>query len=159
MGKTWINRELKRALSRRCSRPRESAAAERQIVGVLIVRWQRTRAQGAQKTSKGTDLDGDGRLDAVVLLSSSDWCGSGGCSMLVFRGMEDGFTFVSSSTVTSEPIRVSTERTFGWKTLIVYSKGKGDVVMRFDGTRYPLNPSTQQKASAAQVSTAETVMK
>src|SRR5216683_5061459 len=103
-----------------------------------------------------TDLDGDGHPDAVVLLSSPSWCGSGGCTMIVFRGTKGGFTPVSSSTITYEPIRVSTEKKSGWRTLIVYSKGKGDVLMRFDGKRYPLNPSMQPRATAAQSSTAQT---
>lgn len=104
------------------------------------------------------DLNGDGRADAVVLLQGGEWCGSGGCNMLVFRGTKDGFTFVSGSTITSEPIRISAEKTAGWKTLIVYSKGRGDVLMRFNGTRYPLNPSTQPKAAPEQVRAAQVVM-
>ena len=106
-----------------------------------------------------TDLDGDGRADAIVLLLGGAWCGSGGCNMLIFRGTNDGFTFVSGSTITNEPIRVSPEKMQGWRTLIVLSKGKGDVLMRFNGTRYPLNPSTQPKASTTQVSAAQVVMK
>src|SRR2546422_5453095 len=42
-----------------------------------------------------TDLDGDGRAEALVLLRGNVWCGSGGCTMLVFRGTDAGFTFVS----------------------------------------------------------------
>src|SRR5207247_5171001 len=106
-----------------------------------------------------TDLDGDGHLDAVVLLSSPGWCGSGGSTMVVFHGATAGFTLVSSSTITNEPIRVSSETTSGWRPLIVYSKGKGDVSMRFDGKRYPLNPSMQPRATAAQVSGAQTLIK
>jgi hypothetical protein len=105
-----------------------------------------------------TDLDGDGRVDAVVLLSGSSWCGSGGCNMLVFRGRRDGFTFVSGSTLANPPIRVSPEKAHGWRTLIVYSKGKGDVLMRFDGKRYPLNPSLQPKTTHIQLSAAQVVM-
>ena len=95
-----------------------------------------------------TDLDGDGRPDAIVLLLG-DYCGSGGCNMLVFRGATTGFTLVSVSTVTNEPIRVIPEKSHGWRTLIVFSNGKGDVLMPFDGTRYPPNPSLQLKATAA----------
>jgi putative lipoprotein len=79
--------------------------------------------------------------------------------MLVFRGTNDGFTFVSASTITNEPIRVSPENTQGWKTLIVHSKGKGDVLMQFNGTHYPLNPSLQSKATAGQVEAAELLLK
>ena len=105
------------------------------------------------------DLDGDGKDDVVVLLQGYNWCGSGGCTLLVFRGVKDKFIFVSGSTVTYEPIRVSPEKTHGWKTLIVYSKGKGDVLMRFDGKRYPLNPSIQPKATSAQLEAAQVVIK
>ena len=106
-----------------------------------------------------TDLDGDGRADAIVLLLGGNWCGSGGCNMLVFRAAANGFTLVSASTITNEPIRVSPEKSHGWRTLIVFAKGRGDVLMRFNGTRYPLNPSLQPKATPAQVSAAQVVMK
>jgi len=56
------------------------------------------------------DLNGDGRVDAIVLLSGPTWCGSGGCTMLIFRGTKTGFSFVSGSTITNEPIRVSSKR-------------------------------------------------
>jgi len=106
-----------------------------------------------------TDLNADGQADAIVLLLGSSWCGSGGCNMLVFRGTKDGFRLVSASTITTGPIRVSTENTQGWKTLIVYSKGRGDVLMQFNGTHYPLNPSLQSKATIGQVEAAEVLLK
>jgi hypothetical protein len=105
-----------------------------------------------------TDLDGDHHSDAVVLLSGSDWCGTGGCQLLVFRGTTAGFEFVSASTVTSEPIRVSPMKSNGWRTLIVYSKGRGDVLMPFDGTRYPANPSMADKATAAEARAAKVII-
>ncbi len=105
------------------------------------------------------ELNGDGQPDAIVLLQGTEWCGSGGCTMLVFRGTANGgFGFVSRSTITYEPIRLLPERTKGWNTLVVYSKGKGDVLMRFDGTRYPLNPSLQPKATRVQVAMAEVAL-
>jgi hypothetical protein len=105
-----------------------------------------------------TDLNGDGRADAIVLLQGLTWCGSGGCTMLIFRGRKAGFTFVSGSTITRTPIRISADKTAGWKTLIVFSKGRGDVLMRFNGTRYPLNPSSQPKAAPAQLRAAQIAM-
>ena len=105
-----------------------------------------------------TDLDGDSHADAIVLLSGSQWCGSGGCTMLVFRAVNTGFALVSASTVTNEPIRVSSEKAHGWRTLIVFAKGRGNVLMRFDGLRYPLNPSMQRTAVPAQVNAAEVVV-
>jgi len=101
------------------------------------------------------DLNGDGREDAIVLMSGSGWCGSGGCTMLIFRGIDSGFEYVCSSTVTSAPIRVSKKMVRGWRSLVVLSKGKGDVVMRFtEAARYPGNPSVQPKASRSEVDAA-----
>jgi hypothetical protein len=104
------------------------------------------------------DLNGDGRDDAVVFISAPEYCGSGGCVMDVFRATANGFAFVSGSTVTSLPIRVTTDATHGWRSLIVNSNGRGDVIMRFDGVRYPLNPSVQPVATPVQVSAASMVM-
>ena len=104
------------------------------------------------------DLDGDQRDDAVVLLSGPTWCGSGGCEMLVFRGMDNGFSFVSASSVTSEPVRVLSETAHGWRSLIVNSTGKGDVVLRFNGTGYPSNPSLEPQASTAQIAASRLVL-
>lgn len=105
------------------------------------------------------DLNSDGIDDAIVLLKGPAWCGSGGCTMLVFKGEQDDFKFISKSTITSEPIRVSPEKRRGWKELIVYTGGIGDVVMHFNGEKYPFNPSVQPKATKAQVRAAEIVLK
>ncbi|MGA2191318.1 MAG: hypothetical protein ABSH33_22615 [Steroidobacteraceae bacterium] len=98
------------------------------------------------------DLNGDGRADAIVLMSEPAWCGSGGCTMFIFQGVENGFEFVSKSTITGTPIRISKKTVRGWRTLIVFSKGKGDVALHLNKSRqYPLNPSTQPKASHAEM--------
>jgi len=102
------------------------------------------------------DLNGDGHYDAIVLMGG-DWCGTGGCNLVVFRATSRGFSLVSASTITNEPIRVSPEKAHGWRTLIVAAKGVGNALMRFDGTRYPSNPTMQPKASQNQITAAETL--
>jgi hypothetical protein len=97
------------------------------------------------------DLNDDREDDAVVLLTGPSWCGSGGCSMLIFRGDKGKFKLVSSTSVTLEPIRLARERKHGWSTLIVHSRGHGESLMRFDGTRYPANPSRQAIANDKQL--------
>jgi hypothetical protein len=102
------------------------------------------------------DLNGDGRADAIVLLTGREWCGSGGCTMLIFMGAEDGYSFVSKITITSPPIRISNNRVRGWRTLIVSSKGKGNVALRLNKSfQYPTNPSMQPKATRAEVDAAD----
>jgi len=98
-----------------------------------------------------TDLNGDGELDAVVMLHSSDWCGSGGCSMAVFRGTPNGFKFISRCSVARAPIAVLAESNNGWRTIVTTVGGggakPGQTLLRFNGKRYPSNPTTQPYAS------------
>ncbi|MGH7676944.1 MAG: hypothetical protein ACRENU_00675 [Gemmatimonadaceae bacterium] len=104
------------------------------------------------------DLDGDRRDDAVVMLLGPAWCGDGGCQMLVLRGDRNRFEFVSASTVASEPVRVLDRPTRGWKTLIAHSKGRGDVLLPFDGKGYPADASLQPKAARSQLSAARILL-
>ena len=103
------------------------------------------------------DLNDDGILDAVVLLGDG-WCGSGGCNMLILRGSPHRFTLLSSATIANQPIKVSSEVRYGWRTLVVWVKGGGSqpgfVLMRFNGARYPLNPTLQPRATREQVDSA-----
>jgi hypothetical protein len=93
------------------------------------------------------DLNGDGRQDALVLLENPMYfCGTGGCTMLVFKGTPSGFEFVSSSSLIRGPLLVSETNTHGWRDLIVEVSGGGmapkHVAMKFTGSEYPSNPST-----------------
>ncbi len=92
------------------------------------------------------DLNGDGRLDALVLLENPmHFCGTGGCTMLVFKGTPSGFEFVSSTSLIRGPVLVSETNTHGWRDLIVEVSGGGmapkQVAMKFTGSKYPSNPS------------------
>ncbi|WP_374571434.1 hypothetical protein [Acinetobacter sp.] len=95
------------------------------------------------------DLNGDGVDDAVVLLQGQNWCGSGGCTMLIFRGLDQQkFQLVNKVTVADAPIYALSKTSQGWKNLAVYSKGKGTVVLKFNGQAYPANPSLLPKETA-----------
>ena len=104
------------------------------------------------------DLNSDGTDDAIVLLTESFWCGSGGCTMLVFRGLNENFELVSSTSVTLEPIRVLEKPSNGWADLIVHSRGHGEALLRFNGTSYPGNASTAPLASEEDLQAASVVI-
>lgn len=88
------------------------------------------------------DLNQDGISDALVLLQSQDWCGSGGCTLLVFKGLADqSYQLISQSTVTDTPIYLLSSSQHGWRDFSVYTRGTGQVLMQFDGQKYPSNPS------------------
>ena len=108
------------------------------------------------------DLNDDGVDDAVVLLTGRDYCGSGGCSLVIFRGVAGGFNLVSSSTISREPILLLQEKNQGWRSLSVLISGggvsPGQVLMRFNGTKYPHNPSMQPKAKKNNLAGAKTLI-
>ncbi|MFZ4858126.1 MAG: hypothetical protein ACOYL3_17190 [Desulfuromonadaceae bacterium] len=108
------------------------------------------------------DLNDDGIDDVLVLMTDNQYCGSGGCSCAIFRGVAGGFKFVSSSTITREPILLLTEKKKGWHTLSVFVAGggakPGQVMMRFDGTEYPSNPSMEPKAKSNVLKAAKTMI-
>lgn len=88
------------------------------------------------------DLNKDGHADAIVLLSGMNWCGSGGCTLLIFQGGADHqFKFVSKSTVVDTPIYSTVSMHKGWKQLSVYVRKHGQVILPFDGQAYAENPS------------------
>ena len=104
------------------------------------------------------DLNSDGTDDAIVLLTGSFWCGSGGCTMLVFKGLNENFELVSSTSVTLEPIRVLEQPSNGWAGLIVHSRGHGEALLRFNGKSYPGNPSRAPLASEADLQAATIII-
>jgi len=94
---------------------------------------------------KLVDLNADGRREALILLSGSSWCGTGGCRLLILTPTRGGWRFVTKTTITRAPVRLLPSRHHGWKDLVVRVGGggleTGNALLRFDGHRYPSNPS------------------
>jgi uncharacterized protein YecT (DUF1311 family) len=91
------------------------------------------------------DLNGDGRPEAIVFLMGGQWCGSGGCTMLVLEQSGGGFTVRGKTSVTSAPIAVLPSANHGWRDLVVQVGGgggwSGQVILPFRGDRYASNPT------------------
>ena len=92
------------------------------------------------------DLNGDGKPEAVVYLTSNDWCGSGGCTTLILARDTNSWTLVTKVTLTRPPIRVLATKSNGWRSIGVWVQGGGiqpgyEAELRFDGKTYPENPS------------------
>jgi uncharacterized protein YecT (DUF1311 family) len=91
------------------------------------------------------DLNGDGRPEAVVYLMGAEWCGSGGCTLLVLEQSAGSFTVRGRSTITSAPIAVLPSTNDGWRDLVVQVGGggarPGQAVLPFWGDRYAGNPT------------------
>lgn len=102
-------------------------------------------------STRYADLNGDGLDEALVFLKEMQWCGSGGCTLLIFKNLGNHYQFISKSSVTSAPISVAKTENNGWKDLIVWSRGSGLVLMTFNGNKYPQNPSLEPLANRSQI--------
>jgi hypothetical protein len=92
------------------------------------------------------DLDADGTPDLLMLLDDPNWCGSDGCSLLVFHGESDGsYSLVGRTDTTHPPIALGDNRSNGWRDLLVGVGGdtfqQGTVALQFDGEGYPGDPT------------------
>jgi hypothetical protein len=87
------------------------------------------------------DLNNDGKKEVFVALISPYFCGSGGCTLLI---LNPDFTLNSRLTVVNDfPIHASSKTTKGWRDLIIQSRGIH--LLKYNGKKYPSNPSTQPK--------------
>jgi len=84
------------------------------------------------------DLNGDGRNEIFVGLVGLYFCGSGGCTQFL---LDDQGNVITRFTVADYPVVIDTHKTNGWNDLFIHSGGK-DRIVKFDGKKYPSNPST-----------------
>jgi len=131
--------------------PAARADQDQALAGAIKAYAARTKAEVTSFEPRQiafVDLNGDGVKDALVLLQGPSWCGTGGCTLLVFKGGKDNFTFVSRSTLVRGPLLVSDHQTKGWRDLVLEVSGGGmpakKVALKFNGRQYPLNPSIQK---------------
>jgi heat shock protein HslJ len=86
------------------------------------------------------DLNHDGRDEVLVYLLGSIFCGTGGCSLLLFTEGQEGYSLVDEFPISRLPVIVSAERTEGWNDLIRLESGGGAeaayVRHAFDGAQY-----------------------
>jgi hypothetical protein len=84
------------------------------------------------------DLNDDGNKEIFVGFTGPYFCGSGGCSPYI---LDNQGNVITHFTVSDYPIVIDNNKTNGWKDLFIRSGGK-DRIVKFDGKKYPSNPST-----------------
>jgi hypothetical protein len=107
----------------------------------------------ARTTGEGADAL------TLVYLVGPEYCGSGGCNLLILRRAADGYAVLGETTVTQAPIRILSTATNGLPDIGVRVRGGGvtegyEARLTFDGARYPSNPTV---APAARVDGADGV--
>jgi hypothetical protein len=96
------------------------------------------------------DLNGDGNPEILVGLIGPDFCGSGGCTMLV---VSDQMKILTRVTLVQYPVYIGTEEkgevSKGYRHLLLRTGKVGYVKLVWDGKTYPSNPSMQTKIEAS----------
>lgn len=88
------------------------------------------------------DLDGDGKEDVLALMNGkSAYYGSGGATLFILKGSDNGFTSLGSVKVVNAPIHARKSTTNGFRDLLVTVRGGGAAPglasLTFDGKNYP----------------------
>lgn len=94
------------------------------------------------------DLNGDGKLEALVYVTGSEVCGSGGCQLLVLQKVAGRYRTLAEISLAHNPIVVSAHQTRGWHDLFLWVSGGNpepgyNAVLPFDGKTYADNPSVE----------------
>ena len=93
------------------------------------------------------DLNGDGKLDAIVFVSGNSVCGTGGCEVLIFKGDGKDYELITEMSVSHPPVFVGRTKTKGWSDLLMEVYGGGIksyfASLKFDGKSYPENPTVE----------------
>ena len=93
------------------------------------------------------DLNRDGKLDAIVLVSGDSVCGTGGCEVLIFKGDGKNYSLITEMSVSHPPVFVGRTKTKGWSDLLMEVYGGGIkpyfASLKFDGKTYPENPTVE----------------
>ena len=91
----------------------------------------------------------------LAYLFGSQFCGSGGCTMLVLRESEKGYQVISRISTIRETVVVSNQRSNGYPDLIAYTAGGGLPAayrrLRFNGTSYPTNATAEPALPAGTI--------
>lgn len=100
------------------------------------------------------DLNDDGKQEIFVGMKGSYFCGNAGCTVFLLNSEAKQITMFS---IVDGPITVINEKSNGWKQLIIPSRGINYLV-KFDGKKYPSNPSVQSKFNGSLPTNAVTVL-
>ncbi len=108
---------------------------------------------GSTRTVVRVVGEGDGRLGLAYLVGMN-WCGSGGCNLLILRPVSSGWEPVGNVARVRPPVRVLTTSSNGLPDLGVTVSGGGgpaayEARLTFDGQNYPRFPPDEAVTAAS----------
>lgn len=135
--------------------PAAAVAAPDPALAAFLETYARDAMAPLRYVAKTHD-DGENPLTLVYLIGP-EYCGSGGCNLLILRRSGESYASLGETSITRPPIRVLETETNGLPDIGVHVSGGGitegyEARLAFDGDRYPRNPSV---APAQRVNNAE----
>ena len=95
------------------------------------------------------DLNGDGIPEIFAYVVGPYVCGTGGCSAVIYKQEGEEYNLLARFSLVNNPIIISKNKTKGYRDIIMNVYGGGIesffALLKYDGTSYPSNPSTQPK--------------
>jgi hypothetical protein len=89
-----------------------------------------------------TDLNGDGKDEAIIYLTGRGWCGTGGCQLYILTANGATYRFLARIPATRPPIRVLDRTEYGWHSVSMIVRDDATHVyegeLRFNGQKYPI---------------------
>jgi len=124
----------------------DPGSAEAEMAKRHQIKAECGRLPAHRYTWNRVDLNGDGRPELVAQVLGPQFCGTGGCPLLIFRESSDGqLRLITRMSLFKDPLIVAQRRDNGWRELITSVRidaGHGYYAeLPFDGRTYPSNPS------------------
>ncbi len=92
-----------------------------------------------------TDVNDDGLVDVMLLLTADQWCIGESCTLMMFEGTASGAKMLAELTLISSPISVGESIENQWRDIFVTlpgAAGKTSIArISHDGQNYPESPS------------------
>jgi hypothetical protein len=134
-----------------CAQDRRSRQPESASLGLFLRSYLRVAEREGSPVAYASafvNLNSDKTPEVVVYVRGEAWCGSGGCLLLVLEQTGVSYRVLGRITIARTPIRVFENKTRGWRSIGVWVQGGGiqpgyEAELRFDGRKYPSNPSVE----------------
>lgn len=98
------------------------------------------------------DLNEDGIPEVFVYLVGPFFCGTGGCSGVIFKQENGEYKVLSRFSLVNNPVIISNTKTNNYRDIIMYVSGGGIksyfARVKYDGKTYPINPSIEPEVEA-----------
>lgn len=97
-------------------------------------------------SSATVQLNSGTASQVIVFLTGSEWCGSGGCTLLILSSEGKSYKVVAKISIVLLPVEVLQSVTNEWHDIAVHVRGYAGkpeytTILKFNGTTYPSNPS------------------